>query len=211
VKIVVLGASRGTGALVCSLALARGHEVTAFARSPDKLVADSPKLTRRVGDFHDEASVRGAVAGHDAVVITAAVSKLSDFKRNPNYFSQGTGYTIDAMKAHGVRKLVVLSALGVGESRRAMPAVARWLVVDLFLRAPYADHERQEAQVKASGLDWVLARPSKLTDGPARGKYLVKTEIASVPSAISRADVAEFLVNACERDTWNGQGVQLGG
>ncbi|HXX66456.1 MAG TPA: SDR family oxidoreductase [Polyangiaceae bacterium] len=210
-KIVILGASKGTGAEAARIAVERGHDVTAFARSPDRLALVHPKLTRLKGDFHQRDSVDGAVLGQDAVIITASATGLRGFKANPNYFSQGTGYAIDAMKAHGVRRLVVLSALGVGESRKLANFLMDRLVISFILKAPYEDHERQEKLVRESGLDWVIARPSRLTSGPARKRYVTKTEIEPVPLSISRADVADFLVTAAEVDTWVRQAVQIGG
>lgn len=210
-KIVVLGASQGTGALAVRAALDRGHQVTAFARSPEKLALAHASLTRLKGDFHDRASVEGAVQGHDAVIITASATKLSAFKEQPRYFSLGTGFAIDAMKKHGVRRLVVLSALGTGESRPLVPFPIRTIMIDWILKGAFADHVTQEAITRESGLDWVVARPGRLTDGPARGRYVAKTTIERVPAAISRADVADFLVKACEVDTWLGHAVQIGG
>lgn len=210
-KILILGASQGTGALAAKTAIARGHDVTAFARSPDKLTLDSPRLTRLRGDFHDKASVDGAVKGHDAVIVTASATSLGAFKTNPNYFSQGTGYAIDAMKSHGVKRLVVLSALGTNDSAPLLNPIVRAIMVGWLLKVPFEDHERQERQARASGLEWVIARPGRLTDGPARGQYVKTAAIEKVPSAISRADVADFLVQAAEVDTWVGKSVQLGG
>jgi uncharacterized protein YbjT (DUF2867 family) len=209
-RVLILGGSRGTGALACRLLLERGHDVTVFARSPQKLVLDHPKLTRRVGDFHDEASVSEAVPGHDAVNITAMAANLRAFKGEPLYFSKGTSYAIAAMKRANVERLVVLSAFGAGESRRAAGFVFKVLMT-LMLEAVYADHDRQEALVRDSGLDWVIARPTRLTDGPARKQYQKKPTIEPVPSAVSRADVADFLVEATTTDTWLRQCVQLGG
>ncbi len=211
-KILVLGASRGTGALATKVALDHGHDVSAFARSPDNLVLSSPRLSRIKGDFHNRASVDAAVKGHDAVIITASsTGGLGEFKRNPRYFSKGTELTIEAMKTHGVKRLVVLSALGTGDSLPLMPFVLRKLTVGWLLRIPYEDHERQEALVRASGLDWIIARPPRLTDGPARSRYVVKLAPERIPMTISRADVADFLVKAAEIDTWVGKAVQVGG
>src|ERR1700712_4343933 len=117
-KILVVGASKGTGALTVKAALERGHEVTAFARSPENLQLTHEKLTRLKGDFHDRASVDAAVRGHATVIVTASSTTLKGFKQDPTFFSRGTGYVIDAMKTHGVERLVVLTALGVGESRK---------------------------------------------------------------------------------------------
>src|SRR5580658_3205501 len=210
-NILIIGASQGTGALAVRAALDKGHRVTAFARSPQKLALEHPQLQRVTGDFHQAATVEAAVPGHDAVIVTASAAGLSAFKENPLYFSQGTGYTIDAMKKAGVKHLVVLSALGVGESRSLLNPVLRALMIGFLLKVPYEDHERQEAQVRASGLDWVIARPGRLTNGPAHRRYVKKTAIESLPSSISRADVADFLVEACEVPTWVGHAVQVGG
>jgi uncharacterized protein YbjT (DUF2867 family) len=210
-KIAILGASQGTGAEAAKAAVARGHQVTAFARSPQKLAFEHPSLTRLRGDFHDRASVEQAVRGQDAILVTASATALRAFRENPRYFSLGTGYAIDAMKAHGVRRLVVLSAMGTGDSRPLLPWILRKGMVDFLLKVPFEDHERQEALVRDSGVEWVIARPGRLTNGPARKRYVVKSELVRVPIAISRADVGDFLVSAAETDTWIGRAVQLGG
>lgn len=209
-RILVIGASRGTGALCVKAALARGHEVTAFSRSPDKLDVQHSKLTRRAGDFHDAAQVSAAVAGHDAVIITASVGKLSDFKTTPDYFSRGTKFTIDAMKQHGVKRLVVLSAHGASESRAAANWLLKTFVIGGILKAAFADHDVQERLTRESGLEFVIARPTRLTDGPAKGRYTRTVEM-KVPASISRADVADFLVEACSANDFLGKAVQLGG
>ena len=212
-KLLILGASQGTGALAAHVALDRGHIVTAFARSPHKLALEHPNLHKVAGDFHDAASVAATVAGQDAVLVTASATKLSAFKDEPQYFSKGVAHTIAAMKAHGVKRLVVLSALGTGDSRTLMPWPVRKLVLDWLLKVPFADHAVQERMVMESGLEWVIARPSRLTDGPARGKYVATAELRAVPTAVARADVADFfLVKAAKKtEAWLGQAVQLGG
>jgi uncharacterized protein YbjT (DUF2867 family) len=163
------------------------------------------------GSFHDPLAVGAAMPGQDAVIVTASATSLQAFKERPDYFSRGTGLTIAAMKAEGVRRLVVLSALGVGESRALLNVVLRLLVVDGVLGPAFRDHAVQEAQVRASDLEWVIARPGRLTDGPARKRFVQLPAPAKVPSAISRADVADFLVGACERPELVGKTFHLGG
>ncbi len=75
----------------------------------------------------------------------------------------------------------------------------------------FLDHDVQERLAQESGLDFVIARPTRLTNGKAKGKYVRTAELISVPSTISRADLADFLVEACESPTWVGKAVQLGG
>jgi uncharacterized protein YbjT (DUF2867 family) len=210
-KILVLGASQGTGALAVKVALERGHKVTAFARHPDKLVLEHADLSRVSGDFHNQESVAKVMPGHEAVIITASSTTLKGFRDNPTYFSQGTAHAIAAMKANAIKRLVVLSAMGVGESRKLANFFLDKLVIGFLLKAPFLDHERQEKLVMESGLDWVIARPTRLTNGPARKQSTRAPRLQKVPSAISRADVADFLVEAATVDTWVRQAVQLGG
>jgi uncharacterized protein YbjT (DUF2867 family) len=210
-KILIVGASRGTGALCVKAALAKGHAVGAFSRTPAKLEVTHPALTKIAGDFHDAASVRGAVAGHDAVIICASPGSLGTIKEQPDYFSRGTKYCIDAMKALGCRRLVVLSAHGVGDSKPAQSWFQRTFLIDRLLKGFFRDHDVQERLTQESGLDFVIARPTRLTNGKAKGKYVRTTELIPVPASISRADVADFLVEACGSTTWVGKRVHLGG
>ena len=200
-KILILGASQGTGALCVKSALAKGHTVTAFARTPTKLA----------GDFHDAASVRAAVAGHDAVIICVSSTSLAGFKAKPDYFSSGTKFTIDAMKEHGAKRLVVLSAQGAGDSIVTANWILRTFVIGGLLKLPFLDHDVQERLTRESGLEYVIARPTRLTDGPAKGRYTKTAELVKVPSSISRADVADFLVDSCDSQSFLDKAVQLGG
>jgi uncharacterized protein YbjT (DUF2867 family) len=210
-QILIIGASRGTGALAVAEALRRAHSVTAFSRSGQTPCPASPALRNVRGDFHDAATLGAVIPGHDAVIITASATSLRGFKDNPNYFSQGTGLVIDAMQKSAVRRLCVLSAIGTGDSKRLLNPLLRWLLVGTFLKLPFLDHERQERLVQNSGLDWVIVRPGRLTDGAARRKYQRTAEISPVPNSISRADVADFLIESVETDAWLRKAVQIGG
>lgn len=210
-NILVLGASKGTGALCVKSALALGHSVTAFARTPAKLELTDPKLTKVAGNFHDATAVAAAVKGHDAVIICASVGALSDFKTKPDYFSSGTKHCIDAMKQHGVKRLVVLSAQGAGDSIVTANWFLKTFVIGGILKLAFRDHDVQERLTRESGLEYVIARPTRLTDGPALGKFTKTAALVKVPSAISRADVADFLVDSCTSTAFLNQAVQLGG
>ena len=210
-KILVLGASQGTGALCVKAALAEGHTVTAFARTPSKLDLTHARLTKVAGDFHDAASVRAVVKGHDAVIICASSTTLKGFKEKPDYFSRGTKFCIEAMKEYGVKRLVVLSAHGVGDSFVAASWFQRTLLIGRLLKYPYRDHDLQERMIRESGLDFVIARPTRLTGGKANGKYTRTTELVAVPSTLSRADLAAFLLESCVSPAFVGKAVQLGG
>ncbi len=190
-KIVVFGATGTVGRLAVERILTAGHEVTAFARRPEKLAIRKPNLTLFAGDAMDQATVSEAVRGHDAVLITIG----SGMSRKSVIRSQGTKNVIQAMHAHGVRRLICQSTLGAHESWSNLNFFWKRIMFGLLLRPVFLDHELQEKLVRASGLDWTIVRPSAFTDGPASGafKEAVKPNDRDLTLKISRADVAEFL------------------
>ena len=159
-RLLVVGASQGTGALTVSAALARGHRVTAFARSVDKLAIEHPLLTKMAGSFHDAAAVDAAVAGHDAVIIAVNTS-AGVFKENSTYVSSGVALVIDAMKRHGVPRLVVVSALGTGDSRPLLGWFGRTVLKDGLLTLPSQEHARAEGGTHAGVWPGVGHRPAR--------------------------------------------------
>ena len=210
-KILVLGASQGTGALCVRAALVAGHTVTAFARTPAKLDLTHPRLTKVAGDFHDADSVRAAVPDHDAVIICVSSTSLKGFEEKPDYFSSGTKFCIEAMKEAGIKRLVVLSAHGVGDSYDAASWFQRKFMIGWLIRFAFRDHAVQERLVRESGLAFVIARPTRLTNGKATGNYKRLPEPVPVPESISRADLANFLVESCSSPVFVGKAVELGG
>jgi len=190
-KIIVFGATGTVGRLAVERTLADGHEVTAFARKPEKLGVTSPNLTLRAGDAHDPVAVSDAIRGQDAVLITLGAGN----SRNSDIRSQGTLNVIRGMQAHGVRRLICQSTLGAHESRGNLNFFWKRIMFGLLLRPVLLDHELQETLVRASGLDWTIVRPSAFVDGPSTGAF--KEDVApndtTLTLKISRADVAEFL------------------
>lgn len=205
-NIVVLGATGGTGREVVQQALAQGHRVTAFVRDPARLPVEDEQLQVVVGDALDPAAVERAVAGQDAAVVALG----SRDRSNRSVRSQGTAHVIRAMQAHDVPRLVVVSAGGVGDSYEQVPLLIK-LFIKTLLRHAYADHEQQEQYVRESDREWVIVRPGQLTDGPRTGDYhtgTVEQEISG-SGRVSRADVAEFVLQQLADDRYLRQAVSI--
>lgn len=206
-NITVFGATGGVGRHLIPLALAEGHEVTAFTRNPTGVVRNHPDLDVVTGDVLDEAAVRRAVAGRDAVVC-ALGRPLSN---GEGLRARGTEVIVRAMQAEGVRRLACLSALGTGESVAVLPRIYRWLLVPTVMRRLFADHGAQEELVRRSGLDWVLVRPGNFTDGERTSRYrhgFTRPE-RGLAFKVSRADVAEFLLRQLAEDNYLGRAAAL--
>ena len=196
-KVLVLGAAGPTGRLFVDQARAAGHEITAFVRrEPAPGIAAARIVT---GDATHAQAIAGALAGQQAVVSTLGVRTY-----NPHALqARAMGALVPAMERAGVRRLIVMSALGVGDTRRFAPAIAR-LMYSLFLRRIFPDKAAGEAIVMGSPLDWTIAYPPLLTNGPASGEYAVSEapRFTRFPK-ISRADVAHFMVRALASPEWS--------
>ncbi len=201
-KIVVFGATGKTGRHVVTSALEQGHQATAFGRSVDRLDIAEDGLQTYKGDVFDRESVSAAVAGHDAAIVCLGSTGL----RDATTLATGTKAVVDGMEEHGVGRLVVLSAAGVGDSWQQVPWSSR-LMFRTMLRKVFADHEAQEAVVRASGLDWTIVRAAVLKDDPATGAYTLTS--SGKTNKINRADVAQCLVDQLDDPTYRHQAVSV--
>jgi putative NADH-flavin reductase len=199
-KLLVLGATGGTGRLIISEALARGHEVTALVRSPEK-AGDLTGARLIVGDVRDENALRHALRGQGAVV--SALGTPASPCREVKLLSTATRALVSAMKAEQVSRLVCITGMGAGDSAGHGGFLFDRLIFPLLLKNVYADKDRQEAVVRDSGLDWVLVRPSVLNDKPGRGAIRPITDLSDFHGgSISRQDVATFVLDQLQADNW---------
>lgn len=192
-NIVVFGAAGGIGKHVVTQALARGWSVTAFVRRPEALGVTHPALTVVKGDVHDAAAVSAAVEGKDA-----ALSSLGAPDRKSKVRSVGTENIVAAMKRHGVRRVIAVSAIGVGDSREQARRSSFFfgrIILPLFLSEPFADMDRMESALRQSSLDWTVVRPTGLHDGAAAGEVRVTVDGGVVGARVSRASVAAFMLD----------------
>jgi len=190
-KLALFGATGPTGEELVAQALAADHELTVFARRPPA-IAHRGRLRVVQGDAtRDAAAVAEAVRGQDAVLSTLGVGNTLF----PNALMQRSiANIVSAMQAASVKRIVLMSAFGVGASRRDAPLLPR-LMYCTFLRAIFDDKEKAEERLRSSSLDWTIVYPVLLTNGARTGRYRAgeRLELHGLPS-ISRADVAHFML-----------------
>jgi putative NADH-flavin reductase len=191
-RLLVFGASGGTGRQIVAQALAKNIAVTAFLRNPARLGVVHDHLRYVQGDVGDAGAVAGALPGHDAVVSALGVGTPL---KHDQVVIDGVRNIVRAMEAARVRRLIYLSFIGVRDSRAAAGFLIRH-VAKIPLRHEIADHEAKEALVRESALDWTIVRPPKLTDGQPTGRYRTGDDITarSIFPTLSRADVAAFMI-----------------
>lgn len=194
-KVVIFGATGRTGHELVRAARDRGYEVTVLVRNPDRLASGITGLRVLTGDLANPELLASAVQGQDGV-LCALGSK--DLYKNSQVRITGTQMILRAMATAKVQRLVLMSAMGVGESWKDLTLVNR-LLFRFLMPAARADHEAQEEVVKASNSDWTIVRPSGLVDGPATGTFMAGEHIRAKTSLITRADVANYMVDSLAR------------
>ncbi len=189
-KIIVFGATGGTGSNIVRQALEAGHDVTAVARNPFAITLKHPQLEIVHGDVLASESLVPIISRHDAVV-----SALGANLREPTIlYSIGITNILNAMKEIDVRRLLCISAGGLDPGPLLQRLIAKPLLWWVFKNG-YTDMARMEALLQDEGLNWTILRAPRLTDNPRMGKYhtAVNTHLSSGWS-LSRADLADYLV-----------------
>jgi len=154
-KLVVLGATGGIGLEIVRQAIDRGHSVTAFVRSPDRLAAFQGRIAFAQGDLLSASQLERAIQGNDAIlsafgprvpVRTADANLLRDF---------ATALT-SAMGRGSVRRLVIVSTAFLFRNSIMPPT---YLFGRLFFPGVVVDASAMERTIAESGLDWTIVRP----------------------------------------------------
>jgi len=208
-RVLVIGATGGTGRHLVQQALDQGHQVTAFVRDPSKLALEHANLQVVKGDVLDYASVEAAMRGQSAVL--SALGHKRFFYPN-KIQSNGMRNILRAMKVCDVPRLICETALGIGNSVGRLGLPHTFFILPLILPFYMWDELRQEELIVASDRDWVIVRPGVLMNGEARGNYRHGPKVGSYfwPVRISRADVADFMLKQLTDDAHVGAASGLG-
>lgn len=200
-KVLIIGATGGTGRQLVTQALERGYEVTALARNPAALDIQHQRLRVVRGNVLDRTSADEIMRDQEAVVCALGHKHFFGPTRT---LSDGTRNLLHAMEVRGVRRLVCETALGIGDSAGRMGVYYTFLVLPVILSFYFWDKTRQERLIAASHVDWIIVRPAALTNGARRGAYRHGRHIGSLlwTQRISRADVANFMLNQLTDDAY---------
>ncbi len=201
-KIVVFGASGGTGRELVRQGAAQGHEVTAFVRNPASMEARSG-VHIFAGNVLDDRAVTNAIAGQEAVLSALGSHSLRDNSLLPEAIRR----ILPAMQQYRVRRLIVLGAAGAWPGSGGRVSVVGRLFVGLLrltmLRRPFQAQRAMQELIQTSDTDWTIVQPPFLLNAPGRGAYRVGGE--SLPprgARIARADVAQFMLAQLGSAEW---------
>lgn len=194
-KIAIIGASAGIGLASVNQALERGHIVTALSRNT-RSIPDHKFLTKINGSATSVGDLKKAIGDTDSVLVTVGTKD----KKNTTLFSQTAKALIEAIEEIKPEiPVFIITGFGAGESRNYLNLFMR-LVIKFFLKEQYEDKTLMEELIVKSSLKWEIIWPGMLTNGKRTNTYQVKTKLEQgiKIGKISRADVADFLLNQAE-------------
>jgi uncharacterized protein YbjT (DUF2867 family) len=194
-KALVIGGTGYVGGHIAERLRSRGFDVTAFVRHPEKAEGFPGQVRIMQGDGTDAAAVAAAIPGHDTVIIT--VGSASVFVSGPTARNAVAG-----MKAAGARRIILLSAYGIGDSAHGLHG----FVLSKVLGKLNADKVASESALESSGLDWTAVRPPVLGEGPSQGPLKAGVDITiNGFQTISREDLATFMLDQIDSPTYVGK------
>ncbi len=199
-NVLVLGATGATGVEIVNRALEAGHSVTAFVRSPEKLLKRfGDRIEVMKGNLMDSAELKLAIRGHDAV-LSGFGPRVPVQKGDRDLVTRFTSALTNAMRDSGVRRVVVESVAFLFKDSLLPPA---YLLGRVFFPSIVSDWEAAESVLQASALEWTIVRPPRLTDKPRNGNYRFREgHLPKFAFSISRADVADFMVRSLENGVY---------
>ena len=204
-KVLVIGAGGKTGRLVVEQALAAGHTVTALVheKKEDELYPATVNVVH--GDVRNPSRLDQVMTGQDAVIDTIG-GKRPFLKTELE--GDAAKALIEVMQRNKVKRLIVISVLGEGDSKDQTTWLYRNLMMPVFLHGAIPDKARMEQEIAASGLQYVIVRPPVLSDHAAMGSVRV-VPTGEIAHKITRADLAHFLVEQVTSDTYVGHQVTI--
>jgi putative NADH-flavin reductase len=207
-KVLILGATGATGRLLVERALDRGHQVTAFVRDPRKLVLPEPSPALNVvqGNVMDPAGLDRIMPGHDAVIFAVGPghNKASTLR------TDGARNTVAAMTKAGVQRLIAISGLGAGVTRKNLGFVFDQIQARTTLKGLLQDQNGMESEIRKSKLDWVVVRPGTLLDTPPTLKCVISLDGTDLQRSVSRADLVHFMLDQLQQNEYVRKPVAIG-
>lgn len=199
-KLIIFGATGGTGKHLVHKALQRGHQVVAYARNPSKLEVQHGQLSVVAGDIQDKDRVANAIEGTEGVI-----NAIGPTPNSPNDLMEIAAKNIVfGMKAHGVERLIWSTGAGIRSSQDDPNFLHKAFSFLLKLISPKVLENSMKGVevIQNSDLKWTIARAPMLTDEKPTGGFYVGYVGSDLGRGLSRENYASFMLDLVEGDDW---------
>jgi putative NADH-flavin reductase len=200
-KLLIIGATGGTGRELVKQGLELGHKVTVLVRNPQKVTTTHPNLLIRKGNVLNPGDVQQAVDDQEVVISSLGHKR---FFIKTNILSEGTKNIIAAMDKQNVKRFICITTLGINDSRFQLGLYYSLFTIPIILYFYFRDKARQEKLIIKSNLAWTIVRPGQLTNSKLTREYKVGKNVGNyfITKTISRANVAHFILSQISDKTF---------
>lgn len=208
-KILILGATGRTGRLIVEEALKQGYDLNVLVRDKNKISFSSKSIKVYQGTPARQTDLAAAMQGCDLVISALGIVRASDAPWSKlitakNFISESIKNVIDEADQQNLKRIMTVSAWGVGDSKKEVPFWLRWLINHTNMGPVYAEHEAEEKLLANSNLNWTAVRPVALNDSKKIKTLKVSFNNSPKPSLyISRQSVAKFMVDIVKSDKYD--------
>jgi putative NADH-flavin reductase len=208
-KILILGATGRTGRLIVVEALKQGYELNVLVRDKNKISFSSKSIKVYQGTPARQTDLAAAMQGCDLIISALGIVRASDAPWSKlitakNFISESIKNVIAEADQQNLKRLITVSAWGVGETKKEIPFWLRWLINHTNLGPVYAEHEAEEKLLANSNLNWTAVRPVALNESKKIKTLKVSFNNFPKPSLqISRQSVAKFIVDIVKSDMYD--------
>jgi putative NADH-flavin reductase len=208
-KILILGATGRTGRLVVEEALKQGYDLNVLVRDKNKIPFNSKSINVFQGTPTRRADLAAAMHGCDLIISALGIVRASDAPWSKlitakNFISESIKNVLAEADQQSLKRLITVSAWGVGDSKNDIPFWLRWLIDYTNMGPVYAEHEREEKLLANSDLIWTAVRPVALNDSDKLKTLKVSFNNSPKPNLqISRQSVAKFIVDSIKTDKYD--------
>lgn len=199
-KISIFGSTGATGQQLVKQGLERGYTISTIVRK--QLPVTHPNLAAVTGDIFDKKLLKEVINGSDAIISVLAFTPKPFGKKSTDLYSKMASLLVDAMSEPGIKKIIFCTSAGVEDDPNEIWFYKHFLK-PFLLKKGYQDMQLAEKILTNSTLDWIIVRPSRLTNAQLTTKFRVSEKYRPKGgTSISRADLAFFILEQTTSNAW---------
>ncbi len=199
-RIALFGATGRTGKILLEKLIHEGFEINVLVRNPKKLNPFSQKINVIIGDVTNYDNVFQTIESCQAVI--SAIGYVRGSKSG--FQTLAVNHMVKAMNQLQVKRIIVLTGSGVPHKHDVF-TIGNWLltsIIKLVANDRYTDGVNQVNVLQNSDLEWTVVRAPLLTNGNEKGNFKTGYLPLGLFSRISRADVAQFIVDVLKNNNY---------
>lgn len=206
-KVVIFGSTGFSGKAILKEALSHQHQVTVLVRNKSSILVQDKNLKIVEGNLLDKHTVAEVLKNSDAVIQCLGIGGKGNGKLT-TFISDATKIIVEEMEKQQIKRLIVMSNVGAGNSVSFQPWIFTKIILPYFmkwLKVLIDDKNRMEPIIMNSELDWTIVRCPNIADKTPKGNVLATLDGKGLKLAVTLGDMAEFIIQQLTDNAYSRQ------